>query len=325
MKTGFALALLASVSLLAVLAPTDRQGEEGFVTSPGGVRLHFRMAGTGRDTVVVIADGPGGHMGAIAPDLAALTRRHRVLFYDQRGSGSSSVPQTVELRLEDHVRDLDAIRMYIGIRKLRIVAHGWGAAIATQYAVAHLDHVARIALVAPIGVRRQWLDQAEYALDQRLDEPTRARLAAARADTGNAVAACSTIFAIERAVLAADSAGAAKVRGSPCTGPAAGVRFTLAQVIPATLRSLGSYDFRPSLAAVSVPVLVVHGEKDLTPAGSAEEWALALPDARLLVLPATGHFPHVEAAPAFAAALEAFLAGGWPEGAAPVRRVVAAR
>jgi hypothetical protein len=43
--------------------------------------------------------------------------------------------------------------------------------------------------------------------------------------------------------------------------------------------------------------LVVHGLADRDPVEEAREWVQALPDARLLELPAVGAFPWIEARP----------------------------
>ena len=58
------------------------------------------------------------------------------------------------------------------------------------------------------------------------------------------------------------------------------------------------------LPEIHVPVLVVHGEDDATiPVSEAEAMASALPNARLIRLPATGHLPPFERPAELAAAI----------------------
>jgi pimeloyl-ACP methyl ester carboxylesterase len=83
------------------------------------------------------------------------------------------------------------------------------------------------------------------------------------------------------------------------------------------LASLGDYDWRPGLKDVKAPTLVIHGEVDPIPVVSAVEWASALPNALLLVLPNVGHFPYLEAPDAFFGAVEQFLRDEWPDDARP--------
>lgn len=58
---------------------------------------------------------------------------------------------------------------------------------------------------------------------------------------------------------------------------------------------------------------------DHVPLESAREWAAALPNARLLVFDASGHFPFLEVPERFFEAAETFLQGGWPTGATRVQ------
>ncbi len=72
------------------------------------------------------------------------------------------------------------------------------------------------------------------------------------------------------------------------------------------------FDYRPEAQRITAPTLVIHGEVDSIPLAASEAWTSAIPNARLLVLPTVGHFPHVEAPSAFFDAVETFLSGGWP-------------
>jgi pimeloyl-ACP methyl ester carboxylesterase len=79
------------------------------------------------------------------------------------------------------------------------------------------------------------------------------------------------------------------------------------------------FDYRAEAQRIEAPTLVVHGGADFIPLAASEAWARSIPDARLLVLPAVGHFPHVEAPSAFFAAVETFLGGDWPADAVSPR------
>lgn len=67
-------------------------------------------------------------------------------------------------------------------------------------------------------------------------------------------------------------------------------------------------DSTPDLAAIQVPVLVVHGEQDqLIPLAEAEAMAAALPMSRLVAIPQAGHLPNLEQPEAFNDAVREFL------------------
>src|SRR5438093_241222 len=78
---------------------------------------------------------------------------------------------------------------------------------------------------------------------------------------------------------------------------------------------LAETDWRPRVRAARAPTLVVHGTEDAIPLAASRAWARTLPDARLLVVEGSGHFPPLERPDVFFPAVDAFLAGAWPPGA----------
>lgn len=69
-------------------------------------------------------------------------------------------------------------------------------------------------------------------------------------------------------------------------------------------------DSRPSLAAITVPTLVLVGEQDqLTPPALAREMAAAIPQARLVIVPECGHASTLEQPQAVNQALQEWLRG----------------
>jgi len=64
--------------------------------------------------------------------------------------------------------------------------------------------------------------------------------------------------------------------------------------------SLGmKFDYRPELKKVKVPVLVLHGEKDLLPASVSREYADLFPDGSFTMIRNASHFPQLDQAEDF--------------------------
>jgi pimeloyl-ACP methyl ester carboxylesterase len=71
-----------------------------------------------------------------------------------------------------------------------------------------------------------------------------------------------------------------------------------------TVRTVGEF-----AALVAVPTLLVAGERDgIAPVGTQRALVGQFPDARLVVVPDTGHLTHYEEPAAVAAAIAEFLA-----------------
>ena len=74
----------------------------------------------------------------------------------------------------------------------------------------------------------------------------------------------------------------------------------------AVWESLGEYDLRTGLEALTLPSLVMHGDDDPIPAESARDIARRL-GSPFHLLPACGHVPYVEAFDQFYTLLDEFL------------------
>ena len=70
--------------LLACRAPVPPPTAEGMVAVPGGDSLHYRMLGSGTDTVVFLPGGPMFGAGYLEAAFGALADRHALLFLDLR-------------------------------------------------------------------------------------------------------------------------------------------------------------------------------------------------------------------------------------------------
>jgi len=268
---------------------------------PGdGAALFYRMIGTGPDVLVMIHGGPGMDMGYMVPDFGPLAERHRLLFYDQRGGGRSELlrDDPALYTMARHVADLEALRRHFGLERMTLVAHSFGPAIAASYAIAHPDHVARMIFLGPVPPRAGDL-WARYGatLDQRLSPDERAELAKqeeAMLHGADPVQACRAYWAIAVRPRVASPELASRITGDFCSAGAEAIKSGMGVAAPHTQESLGAWDFRPGLAAVTAPTLIIHGEADAIPMDLVEEWTAALPQAKLVKIPGASHFPYVE-------------------------------
>lgn len=328
--------LLRALSLVAVLLhsgctqvdqPPALTRTEGYVDASGGVRLFYRTLGDRGDTVVVLHGGPGFSMSYLQADLEPLATQHVLLFYDQRGSGRSTlVADSVSLDAQRFADDLEAVRRSFDLERLNLLGHSWGAAVAALYASRHPERLRRLLLVNPGGFDLALDNEAFLIADSRRDSATRSRLEelerAYLGDPGDA-AACRGYHELFFAAVFADVVDQRRSRGDVCSGSPEALRNKVENVDRITFPSLGDWDWKPALGAVGAPALVIHGAMDAVPLESAREWTLALPNARLLVLEESGHFSYLEAPERFFGAARTFLAGGWPEGAEAVTRAPA--
>lgn len=292
---------------------------EGHIDAGDGVALFYRTVGRGADTVVVLHGGPGFPSGYLAPDLEPLADDRVLLFYDQRGTGRSTVvADSAALVAERYADDLEAVRRHFGLRRLTLLGHSWGAGVAALHAARYPGRIGRLLVVGPIPATRGYFTQAFADLEARRDTATRRRIGELRAtrlaDPGDP-ARCRAYYAAWFAHYFADTAALRRTRGDFCAGSREALANKVHGVDRATMPSLGDWDWRPALRTIDAPALVIHGTEEFIPVPGAREWAAALPNGRLLLLEGSGHFPYLEVPGPFFAAADAFLRGGWPAGA----------
>jgi proline iminopeptidase len=176
--------LLCTACSASHLAPaTVRAGEvprarEGYVLGADGVRLFYRLEGESADTIVVLHGGPGLNLEGLRPDLAPLARRHTTIYFDQRGSGHSEMPDTLRLTAGLMVKDLQAVRRAFRIDRMTLLGHSWGGGLAVLYAADYPQQVARMILVGPVPPRPgAYLEQYNAGAAARRDSAETAQQA----------------------------------------------------------------------------------------------------------------------------------------------------
>ena len=236
------------------------------------------------------------------PALAPLAERRQLVFYDQRGRGASQAPPGAHTaRIEHDAGDLPALREAIGFSQWDVLGHSWGGGLAMLAAERDRDGVRRLVLVDSVGPVGNWQNDLLRDALPRLGPGDRAILDAI--DQQALLTADPRVHsAYSRAMYAAWFADPslatmfAPPRSNSRTGAA----------VAARLRGEG-YDWSSLLRAVSVPTLVIHGEKDLLPVSVAREIVSTLGNARLEIIPDAGHMPFWESPELFFTLIESFL------------------
>ena len=139
----------------------------------GGLKVHYLQAGHGPDTVLI--HGLGGNLAVWFLQLVGQIRsQFRCTAYDLRGHGKTDMPPTGYTTL-DMAGDLKGLLDALGMRKINIVGHSWGADIGMHFTILHPEYVDKLVVVEPniaalIDWRKseQWEGWAYWA--RRLEE-----------------------------------------------------------------------------------------------------------------------------------------------------------
>ena len=277
----------------------------GFTTTTP-IPLYWREDGPESATpLLLLHGGPGAHHDYLYPQMLELAKLHRLVTYDQRGGGQSRTDDPAVITWQTQVTDLAHVIAERRVEPLALVGYSWGALLAMLYAVeaAHLATMpmpARLILIAPAPITREWRSEFERTLLERQRGPViqalRAELSASGLRERDMEAYRQRSFELSVAGYFANPRLASSLTPFRVTG----------RVQQSIWESLGDFDLRGALRAVRVPVLVVHGREDSIPLSSSEAIAQTL-QGELVVLESCGHVPYVEQPAALFAAISRFL------------------
>lgn len=169
------LKLILSACLLSILCFACREEStvQELKAKSADVLLHVRVAGCPKSgaTLIAIGGGPGltsrylTNLEQFAgPDFGVVT-------YDQRGVGRSSGPSSYALNyaLLDYAKDLEAVRKTIGVDKVHLFGHYWGAMVALLYASVYPEKVDSIVLYGGAPPTWDWVVYANSQIIERLE------------------------------------------------------------------------------------------------------------------------------------------------------------
>jgi proline iminopeptidase len=313
MRPCVALALLlTAVCGAAAHGQVARVG--GHAPGAGGVSIYYEIVGAAPDTLLFLHGTPST-MYSLARDFDELAREFTLVFFDQRGGGRSTPLLGADsLRWQDHVADIEALRVHLGIGRMHLFGMSWGSALAVLYAHAHPDRVRRLVLLPMRARHDPEVPAAPGPLAATPDSAQQRRLQLLLAEWPRAadpVTVCEEYWRLQLPFFFARPERAAHFRASLCEEPPETLRHSWA-VSTARMRSLGEFDLRPTLAAIEAPVLVVKGTITTMPHAWTEEWARALPNARMHWVSDAGLLPWIEQPDGFFPAVRQFLRGDGP-------------
>jgi 2-succinyl-6-hydroxy-2,4-cyclohexadiene-1-carboxylate synthase len=243
--------------------------------------------GTGRP--LVLLHGFTGAGASWADHLDAFAARHRVIAPDLPGHGGTPRTKTLDdMTVEATADALAAMLAQLGALPATILGYSFGARIALRLAIAHPAAVGRLVLESPsAGIA----DPADRAVRRAADGELAGRI--------ERDGLASFVTSWERGPVFASHAAAdpqllARQRVIRLAGDPAG--------LAASLRAAGQGSMEPlhdRLGEVTAPTLVIAGALDAVGRPRAEQVASGIAGARLEILDAIGHTPHLESPTTF--------------------------
>lgn len=254
----------------------------------GHVQLNTQVDGPEGAPWIVLSNSLGSALAMWDPQVPLLAEKYRVLRYDTRGHGGSSVPEG-PYALDELVADAIGLMDHMGIAQAAWMGLSMGAMTGMGLALSHPGRFTRFVLAdgradAPQGFRDMW----------------DARTAKIRAGGTEAIADGTLDSWLTEDFRVARPEVTAKLRAMVVETDDTGyINCALA---------LKELDYLRRLGRVTAPCLYIGGDQD---AGASPEtmqaMAAATPGARYVTVPNARHVANVNRPEAFNAAIAEFL------------------
>jgi proline iminopeptidase len=296
------------------------QPDEGYLKSDDGVRLFYRRMATGADTVIV----PNGMY--LIEDFKRFAKDRTLVVYDVRNRGRSDTvddPSKLARGILNDVDDLDAIRRQLSLERVALLGHSYVGLLVILYAMKYPDRITRIVQIGPMEPRPGKTYPAHLTADDTVVQQVFAKLAELQKEPAarEPEEQCRKFWSVLGTIYVTNPTDAARVDWGRCDLPNERnfMKYWMGSLMPSMKAlNLTADDF----AKATSPVLTIHGTKDRSaPYGGGREWALLLPNARLVTVEGAGHAPWIESPQIVFSAIETFLAGAWPDSARRVERL----
>lgn len=281
--------------------------EQGFVPVKGG-NLFYEIIGEG-EPLVIVHGGPGLDHTYFLPQMEVLAGKYRLIFYDQRACGKSSIKVDSSLiSMDQFVEDLESLRKFFKLEKMSLFGHSFGGLIAMRYAIKYPENLKSLLLVNSTASTSAWRDSSFKLMDQRKDEETMQKSEALMKTQAFKNRDPDTMAYFFRLLFKKSFFNPTKVNE---------LTFSFEPTYPETSKlmnylfndsSLTTYDLNPLLSKLNVPVLIIGSEADIISPLAVDELHQTIKSSTYVMLESCGHFPFIEQPEMFLKAIDKFFA-----------------
>jgi proline iminopeptidase len=292
--------------------------QEGFVDAHG-MLIYYTSLGAGKP-LVIVHGGPGASHDYFLPYLLPLSRSHRIVLIDERGSGKSEkLEDPSGYTVEAMVEDVESVRTALQLGKIDLLGHSYGGVLAQAYALRYQENLEHLILCSTFhstkemnGVFRHMLEKMTPELRSRIQKMESSGLYGHGKE-------------FERNRYTDEYMTAAWGEGyfpylyqnhpDPNYSPtsAGNMSWDLYRVMWGSNGeyvidgNLTSVEYGGRLGTIRVPTLITAGDNDECSPALAHEMNGLIPGSKLVILPKSGHMTFVDQPGMFIKAINDFL------------------
>ncbi|HDR8161306.1 alpha/beta fold hydrolase [Bacillus cereus] len=249
-------------------------------------QLYVDLIGEG-EPIVFLHGGPGSEHRFFLPHMVPLSKKFKLVFYDQRGCGKSDLSENDQYSMKNEVENLEALRIQLGFEKMNLFGESWGSILALLYATTYPERVNKILLTAAIGVTSKGLERFSKELEKRLTEDDKIKLSKWEENVKIGEASIEDLLQILDPYYVFSQETLNRKEKNTFSGE-------VNKAIGTDIKN--NYDVTENLHKISnIPILVAQGSHDiLTPSIIKELFSEHIPHLQLVEIEECGHWTVVE-------------------------------
>jgi proline iminopeptidase len=291
------------IVLLGCNTMINYEFKESFIKN-NDIELYLKSFGQG-DPIIIIHGGPGFDHIHMLP-FKKLADKYQVIFYDQRTTGKSSGnPDSLSITVDKFVSDLESIRKGLGLNKIILIGHSWGARLSMEYAIKYSMNLDKLILLSPSGTM-DFMNQYLENIQKKTDEESRIKIKEIEKSDSFKNRELKTIenyynISIKPFFYVKNKS---KLLDLTMLEKTAKNQSIVAELL---IKEIMPKNILNDLKGISCPALIIHGESDPLPIEVPQEVHKNIPNSKMIVLEKTGHFMFAETPEQTITAIREFL------------------
>lgn len=289
----------------------QRQADQTIRVAVHGHEVVAYSFGSGAEAIFCLNGGPGLGCDYLRDSHSHLARdRYRVVAFDQLGCGASDRPDDKRLwTLERYVEEVEIVRASLGLGKVHLLGHSWGAILAIEYALSYPDALSTLIVVdgaASVPHAIGEIERLRSALGSETVAMMRRHEAEGTFDHPEYKGASAILDYRHMCRLQTWPEALVRSIAGFSPGPCEAIQG------PSNFYYTGStkdWNRLDQLHRISQPALLLCGAHDLLTPACSRLMQEGLPNSQLVVFPDSSHSPFFEEPDAYFTALQTFLDG----------------
>lgn len=278
---------------------------EGFVPTRNG-RIWYRQLGASSAAPLLVIPGGPGLPHDYLDSLAGVAAERAVYFYDALGCGKSDRPE-LPWSLAQQLDDLRHVRESLGLSRLHLFGHGFGALLAAEHALRAQAGIESVTLASPCLDLSTWMADASRLRDQMPADFQNIWARAQFENTLHGEAFQATVRNFYRRHYCRNQPWPQSLVRA-FSGIGHGPHSALWGPNPLFCTgSLRDYQIGDRIRQLACPMLFTCGAHDLATPESTATFQRQVPRGELVVFSNSSHTPHLEEPEAYLEALRGFL------------------